>query len=72
MAYSHDDNIPVNQWNYRISSTKGLAPIKSAYDINIYSLSLLVNEKSEFTIGIGRQGFLFQGYGQNIFNTNKT
>jgi len=70
VAYSHFDNIPVNQWNYRISSTNGLAPIKSIYDINIYSLSLLSDEKVDFTIGENRQGFLFQGYGQSIFTTN--
>ncbi|MEG2290478.1 MAG: pirin family protein [Clostridium sp.] len=69
MSYSEINNTPINQWHYRISSINGLAPIKSFYDVNIYSLSLSSNARVEFTIGLNRQCFLFQGYGQSIFNT---
>gem|GEM_PF-391455 len=74
VLYSIEDNIPENQWKYRVSSKSGLAPIKSFCDINIYSLSLSSNEGVDFKVNRNREAFLLQGYGESIFkghNTNK-
>lgn len=70
--FSSTDDFQENQWNYRVSSLNGLAPIKSPCDINIYSISLTSNNEATFTIGNNRQAYLFQGYGQSIFTTDSS
>ncbi|WP_346913026.1 hypothetical protein [Clostridium sp.] len=60
-----------NQWIYVISPINGLAPIKSSCDINIYFALLNTNKDLIFTINKGRQGYLFQCYGDiEIFTNN--
>lgn len=74
VLYSIEENIPENQWKYRISSKYGLAPIKSYCDINIYSLTLNSDEITDFKVNKNRQAYLLQGFGGSIFkgfNTNE-
>lgn len=72
LNFSSTNDIQNDQWNYRVSSLNGLAPIKSLCDINIYSLSLSASKNESFTIGNNRQAYLFQGYGESIFTTNNS
>lgn len=72
VLYSITDNIPENQWKYRVSSKYGLAPIKSFCDINIYSLCLNANEITDFKVNKNRVAYLLQGYGGSIFKGHNT
>lgn len=67
VSYSIEENLPENQWKYRVSSKNGLAPLKSYCDINIYSLTLSPDEAIDFKVNKNRQGFLLQGFGGSIF-----
>lgn len=70
--YSIEENIPENQWKYRISSKNGLAPIKSYCDVNIYSLNLTSDESTDFKVNRDRQGYLLQGFGGSVFKGHNT
>lgn len=72
VLYSIDENIPENQWKYRISSKNGLAPIRSYCDINVYSLSLNSGEITDFKVNRHRQAYLLQGFGGSIFKGYNT
>lgn len=72
VLYSIKENIPENQWKYRVSSKCGLASIKSFCDLNIYSLSLNSDEIIDFKVNKDRIGYLIQGYGESIFVGHKT
>lgn len=67
VLYSIEENIPENQWKYRVSSKNGLASIKSYCDINIYTLSLGPDEVTDFKVNKNRQAYLLQGFGGSIF-----
>lgn len=72
VLYSIEENIPENQWKYRLSSKSGLASIKSFCDLNIYSLTLTSDEVIDFKVNKDRIGYLIQGYGESIFVGHKT
>lgn len=66
------NNEPENFLKYRVSSKKGLAPIKSFCDINIYSLTLKENEQIDFEVKKDRTAFLLQGYGLSLMKADIT
>lgn len=66
------NNDPIDNWQYRVSSKNGLAPIKSFCDINIYSLTLSSNKTVDFQIQRGRTGYLIQGYGSSLMEAEIT
>ena len=72
VLYSIKENIPENQWKYRLSSKCGLASIKSFCDLNIYSLTLNSDEIIDFKVNNNRIGYLIQGYGESTFIGHKT
>lgn len=59
-----------DQWVYAVSSLNGLAPIKSACDINIYSACLGTDKSLNFSIGKERHSYLFQCYGESEITTS--
>ncbi len=54
---------------YIVSNNNGLAPIKCSNDINLYKISLDINENYNFHIRKNRQGYLFLCHGKIQINT---